>query len=174
VKSTMPALLTMAALCSCTSGQDSSSTPAQPQAAVVEVSVGRTPGKPMALPKPDEPAEQVAARKTKKGFELVVTRNVGMDAKDYTQKTVELTAAEWEAVLAVVEEHGLRTWKPKPSSGKTFDWGEARLSVKTSKATHAQKWIKPLDNDSAADALFKHLAKLSKAKVEKTQLYYLK
>ena len=171
MKRTLPPLGVLIVLSACTSGQES--TPTAPEPAIVEVSVGRTPGKPMEFVKPHEPAEHIQARRAAQGYELVVTRNVGSQEQDYVQTTVALAAEEWEQILELVADEGLRTWKPKPSSGQPADWGEARLGVKTTEGEHARSWIKPLDNAGPADALFLHLAKLARAKVKRPPLYYM-
>jgi hypothetical protein len=134
-----------------------------------EISVHRTPGKPMMFHERGKPAEEIAARQDGERYWIFVRVNVSRpNVEKYTEEKAELTKEDWESIVKIVDENKLADWKPM-NQAKASDWGEAGISIY---GKNVQRWTGPIDNPP--DKLFQRLAELAKKKIEKLPLYYLK
>ena len=130
-----------------------------------------TPGKPMELADPAQPAEQIIALRHGSP-ELFVIRNV----PPAQSRSAPLTDDEWRAIERVVAAHGLATWRAAPTGdGRFFDYSTSGFALaRSEKATlNAQRWSQPVAAAEHPQALFQLLARLARDKVKSPELRYL-
>jgi hypothetical protein len=141
---------------------------------ITEVRVEITPGKPMQLFRPGEPAEEIIAQRQGDLYALHIRCNVPRErVTRYTEVTKPLTAQQWASLLAVITEHHLELWKPAETPGVVLDSGSQGYSIQGSRQVQ-QRWSKPLDNAEAPGALFRFLASLAEPEArERGLLFYL-
>jgi hypothetical protein len=141
--------------------------------ALAVVSYEITPGKPIELAHPDQPAEFILATRDVRGGEIVVNRNVG---KTFQAGAARLTPEEWSAIERVVKEHKLLAWRASPTGNQHWDdYSTSSFSIVRAAADggNVQHWSQPVAEIEQPQALAKVLARLARAKVPGVPLHYL-
>jgi hypothetical protein len=134
-----------------------------------EISVNRTPGKPLALDKKDGPAEQITAKREGERCLLIVSNNVGTFHEEKTSLDLE----EWRELIAVVMREKLLNFRPQMEDGVVYDFGDCGFRIKAEHVV-TEEWTKPIKNGHRPTVLFAHMAKLARKKIPQLRLYYLK
>lgn len=139
---------------------------------LAEVSFETTPGKPMQLPRPGEPAEKIVARRDARGATISVTRNV---AAKYESHSARLSPEEWAAIERVVKEHKLLAWQASPTGDQRyFDYPSSGFQIaRKGQPGIVQHWSQPVAEIEQPQALARELARLARARVPEVVLYYL-
>lgn len=150
---------------------------ADEEVTVAEIAVFRTPGKPMQLFDGSRPAEEVLARRTAKGHEIVVRVNVPRDGvAAFTERAAPISSSEWSALESVTGTQRILGWEPGTGDGAAVvDYGAAgfRLLEADGRTLAEAEWIGPVAGEERWDALAKALAALARAKLPETKLFYL-
>ena len=145
---------------------------ADPGFELFEVTVHRTPGKPLRSFEPGRPAEEVVARREAQGPVLIVRVNVAREGiHAYTERRAPLSENEWQEIAGIVEANHLLDWSPVPSR-PTPDWGSAGFSLRDGEQRD-HTWNAPLRNGDAPARLAGYLARLAAARVPELPLLHL-
>jgi hypothetical protein len=149
---------------------DTSASP--PARATVErVRFETTPGKPMQLAVPDEPAERIEVWREGGKNMIQVTRNVG---KERVEGRAQLDDADWKQIEAVIAAHKLSTWQARPSKPHPiYDYSSSGFAILSgTRVVNEQHWAQPVEQIGDPVALAQLLGALAKRKVARPALFY--
>lgn len=139
---------------------------------LTEVSIFTTPGKPMALDRPNTHAETITARKS---GQLVVARNVKTPDQGYREYVFPLSKQEWEEIAEIVRANKLTEWAAQLTGEQAYDFSSFGFSfTRAGGAREVRSWHQPISNGAQPRALFDHLGTLARKKLGRPHfLFYL-
>ncbi len=141
---------------------------------VIEFSVYNTPGKPLLLFDPSQPAERIAVKRKQDTYIMTITINVPREGiTSYFEKEASITEEEWQNLIRLVEEQKISDFKPQEISGEVVDFGVHGFVIVDENGTNRKEWTRPIKNFDALESVGKYLIELVSEKFPAVKLYYL-